>query len=124
MIPLAVLAETVFAPLLDRGPQPAHSPVDAWDLVEALMATGAAAAGAGRLLSVLPVGISGTVPRDDVPRLQLFHLVRRCGDFTDGPAALVRAVRQLDGDTLSARRVARTARALWPDRLDRLDGDV
>ncbi|WGD43275.1 effector-associated domain 2-containing protein [Streptomyces cathayae] len=116
MIPLGLLAGTPFAP----PPAGAAGPgsVDAWDLVDALMATGAAAAGARALLSVLPVGISGTVPRDDVPRLQLFHLVRRCGDFPDGPGELARAVRQLEGDTVPARDFARTARALWPDRLD------
>lgn len=122
MIPLALLAGTPFAPAPPPvAGAPAAAPVsvsvDAWDLVDVLMATGAATADARSLLSVLPAGISGTVPRDDVPRMQLFHLVRRCGDYADGPAELVRAVRKLEGDSVTARDFARTARALWPDRL-------
>lgn len=116
MIPLGLLSDTPFMPPPPAGAAGPVS-VDAWDLVDTLMTTGSAAADARRLLSVLPVGISGTVPRDDVPRLQLFHLVRRCGDYPDGPAELVRAVRKLEGDSVTARDFARAAHALWPDRL-------
>ncbi len=66
--------------------------------------------------------VAGGVPRADRPRLQLFHLVGRCGDFADGLRELVRAVRELEGDTLSVRRFTDQARRLWPDRLDTSGG--
>lgn len=129
MIPLGQLAGTDFAALADggvRGRNHATGPVatavkaDPWDVVEALLATGVAAADGGRgLLTLVPGHITGGMLRDDRTRLQMFHLVSRCGDFADGPAALVRAVRRLEGDSISVREFVEQARALWPDRLDR-----
>ncbi|MDG4862725.1 trypsin-like peptidase domain-containing protein [Streptomyces sp. T-3] len=116
MIPLGVLAGTEFAPLIERGGAAAGSGApDPWNVVDALMATSVAAPDGGRgLLSLLPGHITGSLPRDDRPRLQLYQLVRRCGDFRDGPGELVQAVRQLEGDTITVRRFIEQARLLWP----------
>ncbi|MFV0134065.1 effector-associated domain 2-containing protein [Streptomyces sp. HMX87] len=130
MVPFALLAGTPYAAPADDGgtgppaDPPPGPPAGPWDVVNSLLATGAAAPDGGRgLLSLLPDRISGGVPREDRPRLQIYHLVRRCGDFTDGPRELVRAVRELEGDTLSVRRFAEQARRLWPDRLTGADID-
>ncbi|MFF9405709.1 trypsin-like peptidase domain-containing protein [Streptomyces anandii] len=129
MIPLGPLAGTDFAALIggvprgwNHAPGPAAAEggakADPWDVVEALLATGVAAADGGRgLLTLVPGHITGGMLRDDRTRLQMFHLVSRCGDFTDGPAALVRAVRRLEGDSIPVREFVERARALWPDRL-------
>ncbi|CAL9548513.1 hypothetical protein SUDANB108_04414 [Streptomyces sp. enrichment culture] len=124
MIPFALLARSSFAPLLGSGVGPAGAagPADPWDVVNALLATGAVTQDGGSgLLSLLPGHIAGSVPRADRPRLQMFHLVRRCGDFVDGPGELVRAVRELEGETISVRHFVDAARRLWPDRLHGTD---
>jgi hypothetical protein len=125
MIPFALLSGTPFAPPSGARGEPvgAAEPADPWDVVNALLATGAVTPDGGSgLLSLLPGHISGSVPRADRPRLQMFHLVRRCGDFRDGPGELVRAVRELEGESISVRRFVEAARRLWPDRLDGTDG--
>jgi hypothetical protein len=119
MIPLGVLAGTAFGPLIGGGTPAPRAEPDPWALVDALLAAGVATPDGGRgLLSLLPDRIAWSVPRDDRPRLQLFQLVLRCGDFTDGPGALVRAVRQLEGDTITVRHFVEQARLLWPNQLD------
>ena len=104
-------------PLAGDGPAP-DAVRDLWDVAEALLdVTGIAADGGKGLLALLPRHIGSGVPRDERPRLQALHLVRRCGDFADGPAALVRVVRQVEGDTLPVRRFVARAERLWPHRL-------
>ncbi|MEV7077570.1 trypsin-like peptidase domain-containing protein [Streptomyces sp. NPDC093516] len=125
MIPFALLSATRFAPDLGGSGEPlgAAGPADPWDVVDALLATGAVTPDGGSgLLSLLPGHIAGGVPRADRPRLQVFHLVRRCGDFGDGPGELVRAVRELEGDSISVRHFVDAAKRLWPDRLGGIDG--
>lgn len=119
MIPLGVLAGTAFAPLIAGDPVTGSGTPDPWKVVEALMATSVAAPDGGKgLLSLLPGHITGGLPRDDRPRLQLYQLVRRCGDFRDGPGALVQAVRRLEGDTITVQHFIDQARLLWPDLPD------
>lgn len=90
-----------------------------WPLVECLLTMDSVAADGGtQLLSLLPAGIAGGVPRHSRPRLQLFHIVRRCTEFEAGPAALVEVVQWMEGETTTVKRFVEHAQALWQDRLD------
>ncbi|PZT71008.1 hypothetical protein DN402_00810 [Streptomyces sp. SW4] len=61
--------------------------------------------------------IAAGTARAGTPRTQLYQIVRRCGDFAEGPAALVDAVQWLEGDTIAVKDFVTQARRTWPDRL-------
>ncbi|MDB1088316.1 trypsin-like peptidase domain-containing protein [Streptomyces sp. ACA25] len=125
MIPLDVLRGTRFGTLSagnaaggGSAAAGSTSPAGLWPLVECLQAVEAVGAdGGAALLSLLPGRISGSIPRQSRPHLQLFHTVRRCGEFEDGPAALVEAVRRIDGETIAMKRFADLAGRTWPRQL-------
>ncbi|GAA1417214.1 hypothetical protein GCM10009601_10800 [Streptomyces thermospinosisporus] len=125
MVPFDVLEATRFGELLsgnfpsgyNYGQQPSAQG-ELWPLVENLLAMESIASdGGAALLSLLPGRIARGVPRQSRPRLQLLHLVRRCDEFEEGPAALVAAVRVMEGDTSDVQRFIRQAGQTWPHRL-------
>ncbi|MFF9622525.1 trypsin-like peptidase domain-containing protein [Streptomyces griseosporeus] len=124
MIPLDTLDGTAFAlPARPGGsaPVPAGpaSPSALWPLVDRLLALESLRLDAGaQLLGQLPAGIVSGIARRTTARLQLHQIVHRCGEFEEGPAALVRAVRWMEGDTAAVREFVEQARKTWPDRLD------
>ncbi|WTT98449.1 serine protease [Streptomyces sp. NBC_00076] len=125
MIPLDVLNGTRFGNLLagnslmgqGRSDELAlHG--DLWPLVECLLAIESVASDGGTsLLSVLPGKIAWGVPRQNRPRLQLLYVVRRCDEFEEGPAALIAAVRGMEGETIAMERFTRLAGRIWSHRL-------
>ncbi|MEV8594828.1 trypsin-like peptidase domain-containing protein [Streptomyces sp. NPDC052012] len=125
MIPFDVLDATRFGELLSGNFPPGHNAAqqattqgELWPLVESLLAIESVASdGGAAVLSLLPGRIAWGVPRQSRPRLQLLHLVRRCGEFEEGPAALVAAVRVMEGDTSAVQRFIRLAGQTWPHRL-------
>lgn len=107
----AALAE----PVADSWAAP---PSSLWPLVDRLLAVESVRADAGaQLLALLPAEIAAGTARSAVPRVQLYHLVSRCGQFARGPAALVRAARWLEGDTLAVTDLVAQAARTWPGRL-------
>jgi hypothetical protein len=125
MIPLDVLDGTRFA-ILSPGNLPTeqernnrlalHGAV--WPLVDCLLTIESIASdGGAALLSLLPGRIAWGVPRHSRPRLQLLHIVRRCGEFEEGPAALLAALRDMEGETIAMTHFTRLAEQTWPDRL-------
>lgn len=121
MIPLDALdpghlpAPPVAEPVTDR----AAPPSSLWPLVDRLLAMESFRVDAGtQLLAQLPAEITAGTTRSTNPRLQLYHLVSRCGEFTVGPTALARAVRWMEGDTLAVTDFVAQARKTWPGRLD------
>ncbi|MFJ2510086.1 trypsin-like peptidase domain-containing protein [Streptomyces griseoviridis] len=126
MIPLDVL-DPALLPAATAPPPTAPRAVDEWaaappsalwPLVDRLLAMESFRLDAGpQLLGQLPAEIAAGTTRSANPRVQLYHLVVRCGEFARGPAALVRAVRWLEGDTLAVTEFAAEARKTWPDRL-------
>ncbi|MDQ0778622.1 hypothetical protein QF026_007088 [Streptomyces aurantiacus] len=127
MIPLDVLEGTRFAitaPAPPRAaPQPAHidGPLPArvlWALVDRLLAIDSFRIDAGhQLLLQLPPEIVSGIARQNNPRIQLYQIVRRCGEFEQGPAALVTTVQWIEGDTTAVKNFVTEARKTWPDRL-------
>ncbi|MFJ9011461.1 trypsin-like peptidase domain-containing protein [Streptomyces canus] len=121
MIPLDALdlghlpATPAAGPITDR----AAPPSSLWPLVDRLLAMESFRVDAGtQLLAQLPAEIAAGTTRSTNPRLQLYHVVSRCGEFTVGPTALTRAVRWMEGDTLAVTDFVAQARKAWPGRLD------
>ncbi|MEU9337876.1 trypsin-like peptidase domain-containing protein [Streptomyces sp. NPDC048290] len=118
MIPLDVLDGTAFEV---RGPAEGARvlpPRVLWGLVDRLLAMDSVREDAGaQLLGMLPVAIAGGVGRRGSARMQLFEIVRRCGDFADGPGTLVEAVQWMEGSTTAVDDFVAEARRTWPDRL-------
>ncbi|MER7971649.1 trypsin-like peptidase domain-containing protein [Streptomyces sp. NPDC005840] len=124
MIPLDVLDPALLPPAAApaRSAEPADGwtapPSALWPLVDRLLAMESFRLDAGPLLlGQLPAEVAAGVTRSAHPRVQLYHLVGRCGEFAQGPAALVRAVRWLEGDTRAVTEFVAQARETWPDRL-------
>jgi hypothetical protein len=115
-VPHAVTRPEAAVPAAPAAAAPGTDPL--WAVVDALLAVDLVGAdGGAELIRLLPEPIRFSVPRAARPRTQVLHLVRRCGDFADGPAALVRVVRQAEGDTLPVQHFLACAGQLWPDRL-------
>jgi hypothetical protein len=120
MIPLDVLDATPFAvaaPSRAAVDWSAPLPSALWSLVDRLLAVESFREDPGPLLAQLSPAISAGTSRSSKPRLQLYHVVGRCGEFVQGPAELVRTVRWMEGDTLAVREFVAQARKTWPDRL-------
>ncbi|MEV1082152.1 trypsin-like peptidase domain-containing protein [Streptomyces sp. NPDC050211] len=127
MIPLDVLDGTPFAvdaravdraaALPARGAEP-PPPSVLWPLVDRLLAIESFRVDGGQqLLSQLPSEVVSGVGRQNSPKVQLYQIVRRCGEFEGGPAALVTAVQWMEGDTTAVNSFVEEARKTWPDRL-------
>nr|WP_055613194.1 trypsin-like peptidase domain-containing protein [Streptomyces phaeochromogenes] len=127
MIPLDVLDGTSFAiaaPAPPRAaPQLTHidEPLPArvlWAVVDRLLAIESFRIDAGyQLLLQLPPEIVSGIARQSSPRIQLYQIVRRCGEFEQGPVALVTAVQWIEGDTTAVKNFVEEARKTWPERL-------
>ncbi|MGW1209989.1 trypsin-like peptidase domain-containing protein [Streptomyces sp. NPDC002499] len=127
MIPLDVLDGTRFeitaaAPAREAA-QPARvdEPLPAralWALVDRLLAVESFRIDSGhQLLLQLPSEIVSGIARQNSPRIQLYQIVRRCGEFEQGPVALVSAVQWIEGDTTAVKNFVEEARKIWPGRL-------
>lgn len=99
------------------APARSASPVERLSaLVDALLEVPSVREEAGRetLLGLLPPQIRQAVPHHRRPRLQVLELVRTCLDYDGGPAHLLAAIRELEGDSLAVRGVEVAARH-WLD---------
>lgn len=53
------------------------------------------------VLNMLPRGIRDSIPRSSLPRVQVYNIVRACPNHENGLRDLVRAIRLVEGDSLS-----------------------
>ncbi|WP_246257001.1 effector-associated domain 2-containing protein [Amycolatopsis anabasis] len=85
---------------------------DLFELVDALLAVPVVSDDRSRqqLISLLRPEIAGAVPYDSHGRMHVLSLVRTCERYAGGLAELVTAIRALDGDSLSVRRVEELVR--------------
>lgn len=95
------------APVATAGPPPGF-PVDTTDrIVNALLKIPSMYDTDARnvILNMLPAQIRDAIPRSPLPRVQVYNIVRTCPNYENGLRDLVRAIRSVEGDSLSMREL-------------------
>lgn len=99
--------ERLQPPAATAGPSPGF-PVDTTDrIVNALLKIPSMYDTDARnvILNMLPAQIRDAIPRSPLPRVQVYNIVRTCPNYENGLRDLVRAIRSVEGDSLSMREL-------------------